>query len=211
MTRQTSLTENEKTPTFESETAETLNNFFSNIVKKLEIPKFSANDLVTASIKDPVFKAVLKYKHHQNILATQKCSKNKVFHFKEVNIGKAGKEILKLDKTKASQKKRYCYWNHLGKYLYICRSFMYELNRAIKSASFPFSLKLPDVTPLHKKGREDIKENYMWITIPHTRFLIMWMILSHTLSEHIMPCLNGFNTNFWKKMLADIICFLKYK
>ena len=34
------LTENEKTLTFELETAETLNNFFSNIVKKIAIPKF---------------------------------------------------------------------------------------------------------------------------------------------------------------------------
>ena len=35
------LTENEKTLRLESETAGTLNNFFSNIVKKPQLPKFS--------------------------------------------------------------------------------------------------------------------------------------------------------------------------
>ena len=98
------LTENEKMLTSESETAETLNNFFSNIVKKLNIPKFNSNNSVTKNIKDPVFKAILKYKNHPSILAIQKYSKNKTFHFKEVNFGEVEKEILKLDKTKASQK-----------------------------------------------------------------------------------------------------------
>ena len=49
------LTENEKMLTSESETGETLNNFFSNIVKKLNIPKFDSNDSLSESIKDTVF------------------------------------------------------------------------------------------------------------------------------------------------------------
>ena len=69
----------------ESETAETLNNFFSNI-KKLEIPKFNSNDSVTENMKDPVFKDILKYKNHPSILAIKKYSKNKIFHFKGVKI-----------------------------------------------------------------------------------------------------------------------------
>ena len=98
------LTENEKMLASESETAETLNNFFSNIVKKLNIPKFNSNNLVKENSKDPVFKPILKYKNHPNVLAIQKYSKNKTCHFEEVNIGEVEKEILKLDKNKASQK-----------------------------------------------------------------------------------------------------------
>ena len=90
--------------TSESETAETLNSFFSNIVKQLNIQKFNSNDLVTENIKDWVFKAILKYKKHPAILAIQKYSKNKPFHFEEVKIGEVEKEIFKLGKTKASQK-----------------------------------------------------------------------------------------------------------
>ena len=73
-------------------------------MKKLEILKFNSNDSVTKNIKDPVFKTILKYKNHLSILAIQKYSKKKIFHFEEVNIEEVEKEILKFDKTKASQK-----------------------------------------------------------------------------------------------------------
>ena len=55
------LTKNETLLTPESETTETLNNFFSNIVKTLNISKFNLNNSVTENSKDPVFKATLKY------------------------------------------------------------------------------------------------------------------------------------------------------
>ena len=73
--------------TSEFETAETLNNFFSNIVKKLEISKFNSNSSATENIKDPVLKTILKYKNHPSTLTIQKYSKNKIFYFGEVNIG----------------------------------------------------------------------------------------------------------------------------
>ena len=95
------LTKNEKMLTSEFETAGTLNNFFSIIVKKLNIPKFNSNNPVTENIKDPVFKVILKYKNYLSILAIQKYSKNKIFHFEEVKVEK---EILKLSKTIGSQK-----------------------------------------------------------------------------------------------------------
>ena len=98
------LTKNEKIFTSESETTETLNSVFSNLIKKLEIPKFNSNDSVTKNIKDLVFKAILKYKNHPSILAIQKYNKNKIFYFEEVSFGKVEKKILKLDRTKASQK-----------------------------------------------------------------------------------------------------------
>ena len=69
------------------------------------------------------------------------------------------KKTLKLDKTKASQKTdiptRIVKENIDIFADFLCAS----INRAIKSASFPSSLKLGDITPLHKKGRKDIKEN----------------------------------------------------
>ena len=93
------MTDNEKMLTSESETGETLNNLFSNKVKKLSIPKFNSNNSVTENIKDPVIKAILQYKNHPSILAIQKYIKNMTFHFEEVSIGEVEKEILKLDKT----------------------------------------------------------------------------------------------------------------
>ena len=98
------LTEIEKMLRSESETEETLKNFFFNIEKKLNIPKFNSSNSVTKNIKNSVFKAILKYKNHPDILSIQKYSKKKTFHFEEMSIVEVEKEILKLHKTKASQK-----------------------------------------------------------------------------------------------------------
>ena len=64
----------------ESETAETLNSFFSNIVKNLDFSRYSDSDYVTENITDPNLKAIFKYKHHPSILAIQSnCKKKKHF------------------------------------------------------------------------------------------------------------------------------------
>ena len=134
--------------TAEFETAETLNNFFSNIVKKLNIPKFNSNNSVTENIKDPVFKAILEKNNHPSTLTIRKYSKSKAFHLEKVNIGEVEKEILKLDKTKASQKADIIKENIDIFADFLCTS----INNAIKSLTFTSCLKLADVTPMHKKG-----------------------------------------------------------
>ena len=88
----------------ESETAEVLNNFFSNIVKKSKIPEYENLNSNIENIKDPVFRAILKYKNHPSIIAINEKSKNAKFSFHEVNNEKIAKEIRRLNKNKASQK-----------------------------------------------------------------------------------------------------------
>lgn len=58
------LNDHGKKLTFGSETIETLNNFFLNIVKKLEIPKLGVKDSINESIMHPVFEAILKHKNY---------------------------------------------------------------------------------------------------------------------------------------------------
>ena len=91
---------------------------------------------------------------------------NKIFHFKEVKIGETKKEILKLDKTKASQNTDIT--TRIIKenidIEFVCAS----TNSAIKPRNFPSSLKLDDVTPLHNKERKDMKENFRPVSILST-------------------------------------------
>lgn len=65
------VSEKGETLNTESETSETLNDFFSNIVKNLNIPRYSRTDSVTENITDSTLKAILKYKDHPdtNIIA----------------------------------------------------------------------------------------------------------------------------------------------
>ena len=58
----------------ESETSETLKSFFSNIVKNLNILRYSEFDPVTENVADPI------------ILAIQSNCEKETFHFSEVNI-----------------------------------------------------------------------------------------------------------------------------
>ena len=53
----------------ESKTAEVLNEFFSNMVKILKNPEYENLNQNFERVKDPVSKAILKYKKHQSIIA----------------------------------------------------------------------------------------------------------------------------------------------
>ena len=55
-----SLIENGEIVKTEKETAEVFNNFFGNIVKKLNISQYSDFDPVIENIKDPTLTAILK-------------------------------------------------------------------------------------------------------------------------------------------------------
>ena len=82
-----------------------------------------------------------------------------------VNIGEVEKEIHKLDKTKASQKTD-TPTRIIKENIDIFANFLcMSISSAIKSASFSSSVKLADVTPLHKNGRKDMKENFRPLSI----------------------------------------------
>ena len=81
----------------ESETNKTLNDFFSNISKYPELYSVPEN------MTEPTLRVILKCKDHPSILAIQSQCEVKTFCFTEVNAKDIKKEILKLNKNKASQ------------------------------------------------------------------------------------------------------------
>ena len=82
-----------------------------------------------------------------------------------MNIGEVEKEIYKLGKTKASQKTN-TPTRIIKENIDIFANFLcMSISSAIKSASFSSSVKLADVTPLHKNGRKDMKENFRPLSI----------------------------------------------
>ena len=98
------LNENGELINSESKTVEVLNEFFSNIVKNLKIPEHENLNPNFENVKDPVFKAILKYKNRSSINAIKEKSKNSKFTFHEVDNEKIIKEIKRLSKNKVSQK-----------------------------------------------------------------------------------------------------------
>ena len=98
------LNENGELINSKTKTAEVLNEFFSNIVKNLKIPEYENLNRNFQKVKDPVLKAILKYKNHPSIIAIKEKSKNSKFTFHEVDNERIIKEIKSLNKNKASQK-----------------------------------------------------------------------------------------------------------
>ena len=84
----------------ESETADILIKFFSNILKNLGITDYDNFDPNIENMKDPVFKAIFKYKNYPSILAIRDTRKNSIFCLKEVTIEEIEKKINKLSSKK---------------------------------------------------------------------------------------------------------------
>ena len=79
------------------ETAEVLNNFFSNIAQTLDISKYSNDESLVSNTNDSTLKVNLKYRNHSSIITIQNNSKDKVsFNFIEVDQKQIEKEILML-------------------------------------------------------------------------------------------------------------------
>ena len=84
-----------------------------------------------------------------------------------MKIGEIENKIIKLDKIKSSPKTDIS-TRIIKKNIDIFLEFLCtSINGAIKSPRFPSFLKLAEVTPLHKKGRKDIKENFRSSILPN--------------------------------------------
>ena len=79
------LIENNELVKTDLETAEVLNNFFSNIVQNLDISRYSNDEPLVSNTNDATLKAILKYRNHPSIIAIQnKCKGKGNFNFIEV-------------------------------------------------------------------------------------------------------------------------------
>ena len=100
----------------------------------------------------------MKYRKHPSIIAIESTYRDvSSFSFVEVNEADIEKEILKLNRNKATQNS-----DIPTKVIsFLCASF----NSSIKASKFPQCLKLADITPLYKKGKNDQKEDYRSVSI----------------------------------------------
>ena len=110
----------------------------------------------------------MKYKNHPSILTIEAKykSKNK-FCFEEVTTQDIEKEIFDLETKKAqiSDIPTKTIKENVGVFAdFLCTS----INSSIKSSLFLSCLKFADVTPLHKKGRKDAKQNYRPVSITNS-------------------------------------------
>ena len=127
-------------------------------VRNLNISRRSGFDFVTENIADLTLKAIFKYKDHPSIPALHSNCEKEALRFSEVNIEDIKKDILELDKNKASQHSDIPI-KIIKENVDIFANFLcININISFKWSLFPFYLKKTDVAPLHKR-KEGI-ENY---------------------------------------------------
>ena len=146
------LVEGEEIINEDGENAEILNTFFSNAVKNSEIPEYQETDSLANNISHPVFRAILKYRNHPNVVAIKNLNKSSRFDFCRVCVQDVVKEIKKLSTRKATQ-----YTDLPVKILkensdifgnYICDFF----NDCVDRGAFPSILKSANITLVFKNG-----------------------------------------------------------
>ena len=144
----------------DAEVANCLNNFFSYIVKNLEIPKYDVEDDLHLNMNShPTLKAVFKYKNHPSIISIRRF-RHQVsnFNFSCIDKNTVLKEIRGLSTTKASQD------NDLPVKIlkenadYFAEFICIQFNDSVNSSKFPSSFKCANITPFSKMNQETIKQ-----------------------------------------------------
>ena len=161
------LIEDENLVSDDAEVANCVNNFFSEIVQNLEIPKYGAEDDSHVNMNShPTFKAVFKYKNYPSIISIRRF-RHQVsnFHFSCIDKNTIAKEIRGLRTTKASQD------NDLpAKILkenadYFAEFICIQFNNSVNSSKFQSSFKCANITPIFKNESGNHKTNYRPVII----------------------------------------------
>ena len=114
-----------------------------------------------------------------------------------VNETDIKKEILNLNRNKTSQNSdmptKVIKKNSNIFSSFLCTNF----NSSIKTSKFPQCLKLADVTPLYKKGKNDQKENYR----PESNL--------SNLSKIFERCIFKYRSQFFESTLSNHQCGIR--
>ena len=140
--------------------------FLLNIVSNLNLPEYLISNAFYNKIRDPVLKAIVKYKDHPSIKAIERVSKSKdLFEFSNMQKKKIFQEIVDLDASNACQDTDVP-TKTIKENADIFTDFVHHSNNAsINNGDFPSFLKLPNVIPVFKKDCKNSKDNYRPINI----------------------------------------------
>ena len=143
-----------------------MNNLCSTIIQNLKTPQYKEQDSISASIADPVMRAIVKYRAHPFIIAIKENFNTSTrFNFSFVDKEDNLKEIKNLKANKATQNTDIS-TKLIKENSDIFADFIFEnLNDSISQSVFPSALKLANITPVHKKDSKSKKDHYRPISV----------------------------------------------
>ena len=183
--------------------ANIFNNFFSNVVKTLEV-SIESDPLVDELNLDPVTIAIKKYDTHPSVL---KIKENNIdvetFSFQTIDLESVIHEIALLSPSKATPKDSIpvnIIKNNNDIFAFkICIDF----NSSIKGGTFPSNQKYADVSPVFKKGVKLDKSNYRPVSLLSTLSKITERLLFYQIDKFMDPKLSMYQCGFRKNMSAQ--------
>ena len=151
-----------------NEVAEKLNNYFIEAVENLEIEQFSSEEYIEPAedADKHIDNIIEKYKSHPSILKIKDNVKLETkFEFNDVNADEIYDRVKALDPKKANKQNDIPTKVLIGSND-IVSSYLSEMyNTSKNSTSYPLSLKLADVTPIHKTSERILKKNYRPVSL----------------------------------------------
>ena len=199
------------------EVAEVMNNYFSNIVEKLDIKGY-CTDRFMPNEHDKILNIIDKFKYHPSIRKIkERVHITERFSFSMINITDITQTINNLNTNKPAT------FNNIPPKILvlngdICSPFITNnFNNSILKCIFPNPLKMADITPVYKKDGRMIKSNYRPVSILPSISKIfekimynqIWVHMEKHLSIYLCGFRKGYSTEHclilmlekWKKAL----------
>ena len=194
------LVEKEELVSSESDVAQRSNQFFSNIVKNLDIPKCVVEDTLHLNLKNhPILMAILKYRDHPSIITIKRFRYQTVpFHFSHIDKKTVLKIIRSLSNSKASQETDLPVRVVKENAEYFAEIICSQFNESINSSKFPLSFKLANTTPVFKNESRNHKNNYRPVTILPIISKVFEKIMNKQFSIYFEEILSKFQRGFHK-------------
>ena len=195
---QITLVENNEIIWKDSDVAQTLNSFFSNIVTNLKIPAYADSNSNLENVSHPVIKLILKYRDHPSILTIGEVCKEKSdspFLFTGIDKEEVLKEIQNLDASKACQDIDVS-TKILKENANIFADFLHASFNEFVKTEFPSVLKQANITPVYKKGERECKNNYRPVSILSNVSEIFERIMFRQISNYMDSFFSKYQCGF---------------
>ena len=129
-----------------------LSTFFSYIVSNINLPEYAISNPNYNKIRDPVLKAILKYKYHPSIKAIERIPKSKdLFNFSNVGKKELFPETVCLDACKSCQDTDVP-TKFTKENADMFKDFVHpSVNASVNNSDLPSFLSLANVIPVWKK------------------------------------------------------------
>ena len=152
----------EETISDNKEISETLSNFISEVVTNLNLPHYDDLTVNVEFIKDPVARAVEKYKNHPSIRLMKENYRNtkSTFHSENVSAKEIEKELKNLLSSKAAQDSDIPTKVIKDNNDFFTPVLLEVFNTSSALGMLPSSMKLANITLVFKKDDRTDKSNY---------------------------------------------------